>query len=182
MDTGEPQVLISQETIARRVDELARQISVDYADDDGLVMIGILRGAFILLADLSRKLTIPRAVDFISVAAYQEGSAADAVRLIMDLRTNIKNRPVLIVEDVVDSGATLEYLQEMLKARNPQSFRTCALLRKTRDRAANPRVDYLGFETADDWLVGYGLDYADQFRTLPYIGVIHPARPAEKGQ
>ena len=172
---AEPKVLFSEEALGRRVDELARRISRDYAHVDELLLIGVLRGAFIFLADLSRRLTIPRTVDFIGLAAYPEGSVSGgAVRLILDLRTNIENRHVLIVEDIVDTGATLAYLQEMLEARNPASLKTCALVRKTKGRTVNPPVDYLGFETADEWLVGYGLDYADQFRTLPFIGIIHP--------
>jgi hypoxanthine phosphoribosyltransferase len=170
-----PRVLFSEAAIARRVEELAAQISGDYAAVNDLLMIGVLRGAFIFLADLSRQLTVSRTIDFISVAAYPHGSTpAGAVRLILDLRSDLRGRHALIVEDIVDSGRTLAYLQHMLAARAPASLKTCALLRKRRDRAVHPYVDYLGFETADEWLVGYGLDYADRFRTLPYIGVIVP--------
>ncbi len=172
-----PKVLFTEEAIRGRVDELAKQIGRDYADADELILVGVLRGAFVFLADLARRLTIPRRVDFIAVASYADStSPTGAVRLIMDLRISIEGKHVLIVEDIVDTGATLAYLMDMLRARHPASLRSCALLYKTKHRDVEVNVDYLGFEIPDDWVVGYGLDYADQYRTLPHIGVIHPPK------
>lgn len=171
-ETDAPEVLISATAIARRVADLARQISVDYAGVDELLLVGVLRGSFIFLADLSRALTIERRIDFIAVSTY--GSAtetAGAVRLVMDLRVDITGQHVLIVEDIVDTGYTLRYLVDMLSARGPASIKTCALVRKPAG-AVEVTVDYLGFEIPNVWAVGYGLDYKDRFRTLPYIGQV----------
>ncbi len=168
-----PQVLISEEAIRQRVAELASQISADYADADELVMVGVLRGAFMFLADLSRRLSIPRRIDFIALSTYGTTTETQgAVRLVMDLRVNVVGRHVLVVEDIVDSGYTLRYLMEMLSARGPRSIKSCALVRKPAGRKVDVRVDYLGFEIPDVWAVGYGLDYKDQFRALPYIGQV----------
>ena len=165
-----PRVLLSEETISKRVDELARQISVDYAGKGDVLLVGVLKGSFIFLADLSRKLTIPRRVDFIAVSSYGDKTVSSgSVRLVLDLRGDIRDRHVLIVEDIVDTGTTLAYLLELLRLRGPASVKTCAFLRKSK---GGPPVDYVGFEIADDWVVGYGLDYADAYRTLPFIGVL----------
>ena len=170
-----PAVLISEQDIEARVNELAVQISSDYADKGELVLIGILKGAFIFLADLSRRLTIPRHIEFIAVSSYAHGSVpSGAVRLVMDVRASIAGRHVLIVEDIVDTGQTLHYLIDMLKSRNPASVRTCALLHKEHKTEVDVDVDYLGFTIGDEWVVGYGLDFAEKGRTLPYIGVVHP--------
>lgn len=170
-----PAVLISETDIRQRVDELASQISIDYADKGELILLGVLKGAFILLADLSRALTIPRAIEFIAVSSYEHGSVrSGAVRLVMDVRESIEGRHVLIVEDIVDTGQTLHYLIEMLKSRNPASVRTCALVHKEHKTEVDVEIDYLGFTIGDEWVVGYGLDYAEKDRTLPYIGVIEP--------
>lgn len=168
-------VLISEEKILRRVDELAAQISADYADKGELVLIGVLKGAFIFLADLSRRLTIPRAIEFIAVSSYDDGDVpSGAVRLLMDVRASIAGKHVLIVEDIVDTGQTLVYLTGMLKSRGPASVRTCVLLHKAESTTADVDIDYLGFAIGNEWVVGYGLDYAEQGRTLPYIGAIDP--------
>ncbi|HMB52531.1 MAG TPA: hypoxanthine phosphoribosyltransferase [Thermoanaerobaculia bacterium] len=168
-----PEVLISEERIAARVDELAAQISADYADADDLLLVGVLRGAFIFLADLSRALSIPCAVDFLSVASY-DGTEQGGVRLILDLRKSIEGRHVLLVEDIVDSGHTLEFLARTLRARQPASLKTCALTRKPGRLEVDAPVDYLGFDIPDEWVVGYGLDLDDRGRALPYIGVVDP--------
>jgi len=171
----DPEVLISAAAIEARVRELAAQISSDYADKGELVMVGVLKGAFILLADLSRCLTIPRHIEFIAVSSYEYGSVpSGAVRLVMDLRASIEGRHVLIVEDIVDTGQTLHYLINMLKSRRPASVRTCALLHKEHKTEVDIDVDYIGFTIGDEWVVGYGLDFAEQGRTLPYIGVVQP--------
>jgi hypoxanthine phosphoribosyltransferase len=170
-----PVVLISEEEIQTRVAELAAEISADYADADDLVMVCVLKGAFVFLADLSRKLTIPRTIEFIAVSSYGNGSrSSGAVRLVMDVRGNIEGKHVLIVEDIVDTGHTLKYLIGMLKSHRPASVKTAALVRKAERAEVEVTVDYLGFDIGDEWVVGYGLDYAEQNRTLPYIGVVTP--------
>ena len=175
MSDDSPEVLISEVDIERRVAELAAQISTDYADKGEIVLIGVLKGAFILLADLSRRLTIPRAIEFIAVASYEDGDVpSGAVRLVMDVRGSIEGKHVLIVEDIVDTGHTLHYLIEMLKSRGPASIKTCVMLHKEHSTEVDVEIDYLGFTIGDEWVVGYGLDYAEQSRTLPYIGVIKP--------
>lgn len=165
-------VLLDEETIAARVRELAAQISADYADPDGLVLVGVLKGAFVFLADLTRHLTVPNFVDFIALSSYNRGTTTPgAVRLIMDTRVNLTGRPVLIVEDILDTGYTLDYLLRTFRARGPSSLRTCVLLSKPERRQVNVPVDYLGFEIPDVWVVGYGLDDRERFRALPYIGI-----------
>ena len=175
MSEPSPPVLISESAIDARVRELAREISDDYSNGDGIVLIGVLKGAFIFLADLSRRLTIPRTIEFIAVSSYEDSDAASgAVRLVMDVRGNIEGRDVLIVEDIVDTGHTLSYLIGMLESHGPASIRTCALLHKAERAEVEVNIDYLGFGIGDEWVVGYGLDYAERDRTLPYIGVINP--------
>ncbi len=173
MASATPAVLIPEDRIAARVAELARQISDDYAGVDELVLVGVLRGCYIFLADLSRRITVPRRIDFIALASYgKSGTVPGAVRLIMDLRTDIADRHVLVVEDIVDTGNTLQYLLGALRSRGPASLKTCALLRKPDRLRADVRIDYLGFDIPDAWVVGYGLDYGDMNRALPYIGVV----------
>ncbi|MAU01558.1 MAG: hypoxanthine phosphoribosyltransferase [Anaerolineaceae bacterium] len=143
-------------------------MSLDYADKGPVYLIGVLRGAFIFLADLARHLTVPHVVDFMSVSSYGKSTESGVVRIVLDLRESIEGKDVIIVEDIVDSGKTLSYLYTMLKSRNPASLRTCTLVQKPK-RPLDVPVDYLGFKIPDVWVVGYGLDYADQHRTLPYI-------------
>ena len=170
-----PPVLISASDIDDRVNELAAQISEDYRDKGGVVLIGVLKGSFIFLADLSRRLTIPRTIEFIAVSSYENGNiASGAVRLVMDVRGNIEGRHVLIVEDIVDTGHTLAYLIGMLKSHRPASIRTCTLLHKAESAEVDVSIDYIGFGIGNEWVVGYGLDYAEENRTLPYIGTIDP--------
>lgn len=162
-------VLVPTEIIQKRVSTLAHQIELDYKDVPRLMIIGILRGAFIFTADLTRQLSIPHSVDFMALTSYGKATTSGEVRIVMDLREPIENEHVLIVEDIVDRGATLNYLYRLLSDRNPASLRTCVMVRKKREAILAP-VDYLGFEIPDVWVVGYGLDYADRYRTLPYIG------------
>jgi hypoxanthine phosphoribosyltransferase len=175
----EPAVLVSEERIKARVAEMAERISADYAGVDELLMVGVLRGCFIFMADLSRRLTVPRRADFIALASYQgRSTVSGAVRLIMDLRVDIAGRHVLVVEDIVDTGATLHYLLSNLSARRPASLRTCALLRKPDRLGKDVTVDYVGFDIPDVWVVGYGLDFFDRHRCLPFIGVVEAVEKA----
>lgn len=175
MNNEAPEVLISEEQIQARVAEIAEQISADYPSDEELVMVGVLKGSFIFLADLSRKLSIPRTIEFIAVSSYGSGShSSGAVRLVMDVRGDIANKHVLIVEDIVDTGHTLKYLIRMLKSHRPASVKTAALVRKVESAEVEVTIDYLGFDIGDEWVVGYGLDFAEQNRTLPYIGIVRP--------
>lgn len=167
-----PPVLISEEEIKRRVEELAAEISRDYANAGEVVLIGVLKGAFVFLADLSRRLTIPRRIEFIALSSYRNGAESGAVRLLMDVRTDLRDRHVLVVEDIVDTANTIRYLTNMLKARQPASLRCCALVRKKDRLQSEVEIDYLGFDIPDRWVVGYGLDFGEQHRTLPYIGVV----------
>jgi hypoxanthine phosphoribosyltransferase len=169
-----PPELISESDIQKRVSELAAQISVDYADAGEVVLIGVLKGSFIFLADLSRNMSIPRTIEFIAVSSYGAGSKSGAVRLVMDVRGNIEGRHVLIVEDIVDTGHTLKYLIGMLESHFPASIKTCTLLHKVESAEVDVDIDYVGFDIGDEWVVGYGLDYAEQNRTLPYIGNVMP--------
>ncbi|MDH3496136.1 MAG: hypoxanthine phosphoribosyltransferase [Gemmatimonadota bacterium] len=171
--TDSPKVLISETQLRTRVTELAQQISHGYASVDELFLIGILKGAFMFLADLTRALTIRHRVDFIALSSYgMKGARPGAVRLVLDLRESIRDRHVLVVEDIVDTGETLAYLLEMLAARHPASLKTCALVTKPSRRVKPVPLEYVGFEIPDAWVVGYGLDYKERYRTLPYIGTL----------
>ena len=172
-------ILVTSEQVQKRVKELAEEISQDYAGVDQIFLIGILKGAFIFLADLSRQLTIPHVVDFMAVSSYGKTANTGAVRLIMDLREPIDGQHAIIIEDIADSGKTLKYLYQVLKWHNPASLKTCVLLRKCRDNLDVP-INYLGFDIPDAWVVGYGLDFADHYRTLPYIAVLKPEIYAQK--
>ncbi len=170
-DERQPRLLISEDDIERRVAELAAEISRDYADAEEILLVGVLRGCFIFLADLARRLTVDRRVDFISVQSYQ-GATSGAVQILMDIRSDIEDKHVLIVEDIVDSGQTLSYLLETFRARRPASLKSCVFTRKECRRDVDVQIDYLGIEIPDVWVVGYGLDYNDRYRTLPYIGAL----------
>jgi len=173
MNTSLPKIskiLLSAESIRDRVTELAAQINRDYQDVDQLILIGILRGAFIFVADLARQLQITHSVDFMALASYEKNVSTGEVRILLDLREPIHDQHVLIVEDILDSGETLNYLYRNLIERKPASIRTCVLVKKQRGTLnSQVRVDYLGFEIPNVWVVGYGLDYANYYRTLPYI-------------
>jgi len=166
-------VLVTSEQIQSRVKQLAEQISEDYANVSQIYLIGILKGAFIFLADLCRQLKIPHVVDFMAVSSYGKSAKTGAVRLIMDLREPIDGEHAIIVEDIADSGKTLKYLYQVLQWHNPASLKTCVLLRKNKDNLDVP-LNYLGFDIPNAWVVGYGLDYGDHYRTLPYIAELKP--------
>ena len=175
MSHKDPEILISESEIRARVQQLGQQISADYKECGEVVLVGVLKGSFIFLADLARELTIPRVIEFIAVSSYGSGSrSSGAVRLVMDVRGSIVGKHVLIVEDIVDTGHTLKYLIGMLHSHGPASVKTCALVRKAERAEVEVDVDYLGFDIPDKWVVGYGLDYAEQHRTLPYIGIVSP--------
>ena len=169
-------VLIDADTIQRRVSELAQQINKTYAGMQGtLILVGVLKGSFIFLADLCRKLEIPHVVDFISLSSYASGSQTTGnVRMIMDTRENMEGRHVMIVEDILDSGYTLDYLCRNFLTRKVASLRTAVLLDKPERRKVDVKLDYVGFQIPDVWVVGYGLDYAEKYRTLPYIAEMVP--------
>ncbi len=163
-------VLISREQLEERIASLGREISDDYRDRKP-VLVGVLRGSFVFLSDLIRAIEIPVEVDFISVASYgNQANSSGVVRLLQDLNTNIKGRDVILIEDIVDTGITLSYLVENLKTRNPSSLVICALLdKKMRRKTELKSLKYVGFEIPDKFVIGYGLDHAQQYRNLPYI-------------
>jgi hypoxanthine phosphoribosyltransferase len=163
------EVLVPSEDLQRRVTELGAEISSDYEGRD-LVMIGVLKGAVLFIADLMRQLTVPCEVDFMAVSSY--GSATDSsgvVRILKDLEAPIEGRDVLIVEDIIDSGLTLQYLVRNLRARTPGSLEVCALLTKPARRRVELPIRYVGFEIPNRYVIGYGLDYAQRYRNLSYV-------------
>ena len=166
------QVLYTPEQIAARICELGKQISTDYEGKD-LVLVGILRGAVVFLADLARALSIPVCIDFVAISSYgHDSQSSGVVRILKDLEEPVESRHVLVVEDVVDTGLTLDYLLRNLRSRNVASVKVCALLDKPERRKVEAPVDYLGFRVPNEFLVGYGLDYAQRYRNLPFIGVL----------
>jgi hypoxanthine phosphoribosyltransferase len=170
----EPRILISEHDIQRRVSELAAEISRDYEGKE-VTLVGVLKGAFIFLSDLARHLDVRNTIEFMSVSSYGMGTTSSgAVRVLMDLRQSIEGKHVLVVEDIVDTGLTLHYLLELLATREPASLHTCALVRKKERHEIEVRIDYLGFDIPNVWVIGYGLDHAEQFRALPYIGILDP--------
>ena len=177
METMHPdveKVLFSEEDIADMVKRLGAQISEDYKGKD-LVLIAVLRGAVVFMGDLMRAIDTDLAIDFMAVSSYGNGTkSSGTVRIIKDLDIDIKDRDVLIVEDILDSGVTLHYLMQILAARGANSIRLCTLLSKPERRKIDVNVDYLGFEIPDEFVVGYGLDYAEKYRNLPYIGILKP--------
>jgi hypoxanthine phosphoribosyltransferase len=165
------EVLVSEAEIQAKVAELGQRISGDYAGQE-ILLIGLLRGAIVFLSDLMRAIQIPVRLDFIGISSYGASTDSGAVRLVMDLETDISGRHVLVVEDIVDTGKTLSYLVENLKARQPASLRVCALLDKPDRRTVPIDIDYVGFEIPDKFVVGYGLDFAEGYRNLPFVGVL----------
>ena len=167
------EILLSAEQIQKRVAELAREIRRDFPGD--LHMVAVLKGAFIFLSDLVRSMDGHVSLDFMALSSYAKGTTSSGeVRLLKDLDTSLDGKNVLIVEDIVDTGLTLTYLQDILRARNPKSLRTACLLSKPSRRQVDVKVEYIGFTIEDRFVVGYGLDYAEQFRNLPHIAVVAP--------
>jgi hypoxanthine phosphoribosyltransferase len=169
------EVLIDRDVLQRRIEELGEEISTDYAGRD-LLLVGVLKGAVFFMADLMRNLTIPCEIDFMAISSYGDSTdSSGVVRILKDLDINIEGRDVLIVEDIIDSGLTLSYLMRNLEAREPASLEICALLTKPDRREADVPVRYVGFEIPNRFVIGYGLDYAERYRNLPYVGVLDPA-------
>ena len=167
-------VLLTTEQIQARVAELGAQISRDYAGKDPVV-IGVLVGASIFTADLLRHITVPCSLDFVAISSYGKNSrSSGVVRILKDLDQSVESRHVIVVEDIIDTGLTLNYLLDLMRHRNVASVRVCALLDKPSRRMTEVAVDYIGFEVPDEFVVGYGLDFAQHYRNLPYVGVLHP--------
>jgi hypoxanthine phosphoribosyltransferase len=170
-DTPPPEILLSEQQIQKRVAELAAEIRRDCPDDVHLV--AVLKGAFMFLSDLVRHMSGAVTLDFMAVSSYAKAkSSSGEVRMLKDLDSGLAGRNVIIVEDIVDTGLTLTYLQEILRARDPRSLRTACLLSKPSRRQVDVAVEYVGFTIEDRFVVGYGLDYAEQYRNLPHIAVI----------
>lgn len=168
------EILITGDEMQRRIQELGAEVDRHYAGQD-LVLVCVLKGALMFLADLMRAMKIPHEVDFMAISSYGSGTeSSGVVRILMDLEMNIEGRNVLIVEDIIDTGQTLKYITDNLFTRRPASLRICALLSKPSRRQVDIPVDYVGFEIPDRFVVGYGLDYGQIYRNLPYIAVLKP--------
>jgi hypoxanthine phosphoribosyltransferase len=174
LDHGVGQILIDEHTLQSRIRELGVEISRDYVGRD-LLLVGVLKGAVFFMADLMRELTIPCEIDFMAISSYGAGTdSSGVVRILKDLDLNISGRHVLVVEDIIDSGLTLSYLVRTLAARKPATVEICALLTKPERREVDVPVRYIGFEIPNEFVIGYGLDYAERYRNLPHVAVLHP--------
>jgi hypoxanthine phosphoribosyltransferase len=172
--------MISAKSIAARIEELAREIEAAFAGSDKLVVVGLLRGSFVFIADLVREIDLPVEVDFLEASSY--GNATESsreVRILKDLRGEIAGRDVLVVEDIVDTGHTLHHVVNLLRSRNPARLRTIALLDKPSRREVDMHADWIGFEIPDEFVVGYGIDYAQRNRNLPFIGKVRMTGPGK---
>lgn len=168
-------ILITRQALNQRVAELGSQISRDYQGKD-LLLVCVLKGGILFLSDLARAIRIPHAIDFMAISSYGGGrtESSGVVRILMDLNANIENRNVLIVEDIIDTGRTLAYITENLRTRNPASLKICTLLNKPSRREVQVPIDYVGFDIPNEFVVGYGLDYNEWYRNLPFVGVLKP--------
>jgi hypoxanthine phosphoribosyltransferase len=174
MENGVGEVLITDEQIREKTAELGRQLSEDYRDKNPL-LICVLKGGLMFLADLMREMRIPVEIDFMAVSSYGDATeSSGVVRILMDLDRNIRGRHVLIVEDIIDTGRTLSYIIENLRTRGPASVKVCTLLNKPARRVLDIPIDYVGFEIPDRFVIGYGLDYGEIYRNLPFVGVLKP--------
>jgi hypoxanthine phosphoribosyltransferase len=174
VEKGVAEILIDEDDLQRRIAELGDEISADYRGRD-LLLLGVLKGAVFFMSDLMRRLTIPCEIDFMAISSY--GASTDSsgvVRILKDLDINIEGRHVLVVEDIIDSGLTLSYLMRMLESREPATLEICALLTKPERREIDVDVRYTGFEIPNRFVIGYGLDFAERYRNLPYVAVLHP--------
>jgi hypoxanthine phosphoribosyltransferase len=165
-------ILIDKDKLQNRIMELGKEISKDYKGKD-LLVICVLKGGVLFMSDLVQNIDIPLEMDFMAVSSYGNSThSSGVVRIIKDLDASIENKDLLIVEDIVDSGLTLSYLMDLLKSRGIKSIKVCSLLEKPENKVSNVNVDYIGFQVPDEFVVGYGLDYAQKYRNLPYIGVL----------
>jgi hypoxanthine phosphoribosyltransferase len=177
---GKP--IVTQEEVRTRIRELGRQITLDYAQKD-LVLIGILKGAFAFYADLARAIRLPLRVDFLVVSSYSKKAMQSAnIKILTELTEDIAGRDVLLVEDIVDSGRTLQHLRKILSTRKPKSIKVCALLNKPDRREVEVTVDYVGFNIPNKFVIGYGLDYQQKYRNLPYLAVLDQVDEAADGK
>jgi len=166
-------ILIPEDVLQTRIAELAQEINAVYTDEDRPLLVCVLKGAFMFLADLTRHLRMRHEIDFMETSSYGSGTVSSGVvRILLDLERNIEGRHVLIVEDIIDTGRTLDYITRNLRTRNPASLRVCTLLSKPARREIDVSIDFVGFEIPDEFVVGYGLDYAEIYRNLPFIGVL----------
>ena len=166
-------VLIPEDVLQRRVEELGQAITETYSDEDPPLLVCVLKGAFVFLADLTRQMHVRHEVDFMETSSYgARTKSSGVVRILLDLERNIEGRHVLIVEDIVDSGRTLKYVTRNLQTRNPASVRVCTLLNKPSRRVMDVPIDFAGFEVPDEFVIGYGLDFDEEYRNLPFIGVL----------
>ncbi len=173
VDEGVGEILIGEQELQARIAELGVEISRDYAGRD-LLLVGVLKGAVFFMADLMRELTVPCEIDFMAISSYGAGTdSSGVVRILKDLDINISGRDVLVVEDIIDSGLTLSYLMRSLKARKPATVEICALLTKPERREVDVPVAYVGFEIPNRFVIGYGLDFDERYRNLPYVAVLH---------
>jgi hypoxanthine phosphoribosyltransferase len=175
LESAVAEVLVEEEALRTRVAELGEEISTDYAGRD-LLLVGVLKGAVMVMADLARAMHLPAEMDWMAISSYGSGTkSSGVVRILKDLDTDITGRHVLIVEDIVDSGLTLSWLAGNLRSRGPASLAVCAMLRKPGSAQMHVDVRYTGFDIGDEFVVGYGLDYAQRYRNLPFIGTLAPA-------
>lgn len=177
---GVARVLISEQEITAQIQTIARELDEEYVGDQPL-MIGVLKGAVAFMTDMMKTMTIPVEIDFMAISSYGSATrSSGVVRILKDLGQDIEGRRIIIIEDIVDSGLTLQYLLDLLERRNPKDIRVVALLKKNKPDAAQVRVDRIAFEIPDEFVVGYGLDYAEAYRNLPYVAVLDPSVYAEQ--
>ena len=168
-------ILLSEEEVNKRISEIGEQISKDYAGKQ-VHLVCVLKGGAFFMCELAKRITVPVSMDFMSVSSYGgDTKSSGVVKIVKDLDDPLKDKDVIVVEDIVDSGRTLSYLLELLGQRGPKSLRLCTLLDKPDRRVVDVKVDYTGFEIPDEFVVGYGLDYAEYYRNLPYIGILDPS-------
>ncbi len=166
-------VLISQEEIAAKVKEMGAKITADFAGEDSLIVVGLLKGSILFMADLIREIKLPIKIDFMTASSYgNQKETSREVKIVKDLEENIMGKNVLIVEDIIDSGLTLNKILEILKAREPKNLRLATFLNKPSRREVNVNIDYNGYDIPDEFVVGYGLDYAQNYRNLSYVGIL----------
>ncbi len=173
-DKGIVKVLVTEEEVKQNVARLGREVTNHYSDNDSdLLVLGLLKGSFVFLADLVREIKLPLVVDFMSLSSYGDGTVSSGdVKVVLDLDTSIENRDVLIVEDIVDTGRTFSKVLKMLSNRKPRSLKVCTFLNKPERRIVDVKIDFCGVDIPDEFAVGYGLDYAQRYRNLPYVGVL----------